>query len=372
MRLGVPKEIKIHEYRVGMTPTSVREATHRGHEVIVQSTAATAIGLDDDHYRAAGARIVDTAEEVFAAAEVIVKVKEPQPTEYPLIREGQVLFTYLHLAPDPVQTDALLERGCIAIAYETVTDARGRLPLLAPMSDVAGRMSIQVGAHCLELEQGGRGVLLGGMPGVPPAKVVVLGGGNVGSNAARMAVGLGAHVTVLDISMPRLYELEAVFGPAVYTVHATLDAVEVEVASADLVIGAVLVPGAAAPRIVTRDMVAGMKRGSVVVDVAIDQGGCFETSRPTNFAEPTYRVDEVVHYCVTNMPGAVARTSTFALNGATLPFILALAEKGHSRALAEDPYFADGLNVLRGRITHPAVAAALERPYTPAGEALGG
>jgi alanine dehydrogenase len=240
------------------------------------------------------------------------------------------------------------------------------------MSDVAGRMSIQVGAHCLELEQGGRGVLLGGMPGVPPAKVVVLGGGNVGSNAARMAVGLGAHVTVLDISMPRLYELEAVFGPAVYTVHATLDAVEVEVASADLVIGAVLVPGAAAPRIVTRDMVAGMKRGSVVVDVAIDQGGCFETSRPTNFAEPTYRVDEVVHYCVTNMPGAVARTSTFALNGATLPFILALAEKGHSRALAEDPYFADGLNVFRGRITHPAVAAALERPYTPAGEALGG
>ena len=372
MRLGVPKEIKIHEYRVGMTPTSVREVAHRGHEVFVQSAAGAAIGLDDERYRAAGAHVVDSAEEVFAAADVIIKVKEPQPAEYPLVREGQVLFTYLHLAPDPAQTDALLERGCIAIAYETVTDARGRLPLLAPMSDVAGRMSTQVGAHCLELEQGGRGVLLGGMPGVPPARVVVLGGGNVGANAARMGVGLGAHVTVVDISMPRLYELEAVFGPSVYTVHATLDAIEAEVAAADLVIGAVLVPGAAAPRIVTRDMVAEMKRGAVVVDVAIDQGGCFETSRPTNFAEPTYRVGEVVHYCVTNMPGAVARTSTFALNGATLPFILALAEKGPIRALSEDSYFADGLNVFRGRITHPAVAAALERPYVPADEALGG
>ena len=241
MRLGVPKEIKTHEYRVGMTPTSVREAVHRGHEVLVESAAGAAIGLGDERYRAAGARIVDSAEEVFAAAELIVKVKEPQPAEYPLIRAGQVLFTYLHLAPDPLQTAALLERGCIAIAYETVTDSRGRLPLLAPMSDVAGRMSIQVGAHCLELEQGGRGVLLGGMPGVPPAKVVVLGGGNVSANAARMAVGLGAHVTVLDISMPRLYELEAVFGPAVYTVHATLDAIEAEVTGADLVIGAVLV-----------------------------------------------------------------------------------------------------------------------------------
>ena len=372
MRLGVPKETKTHEYRVGMTPTSVREAVHRGHEVFVESGAGAAIGLDDERYRAAGARIVDSGEEVFAAADVVVKVKEPQPAEYPLIREGQVLFTYLHLAPDPLQTAALLERGCIAIAYETVTDSRGRLPLLAPMSDVAGRMSIQVGAHCLELEQGGRGVLLGGMPGVPPAKVVVLGGGNVGANAARMAVGLGAHVTVLDISMPRLYELEAVFGPSVYTVHATLDAIETEITGADLVIGAVLVPGAAAPRIVTRDMVGAMKRGSVVVDVAIDQGGCFETSRPTNFAEPTYRVDDVVHYCVTNMPGAVARTSTFALNSATLPFIIELAEKGHARALGEDPHFAAGLNVCRGRITHPAVAAALNRPYTPPGEALAG
>ena len=372
MRLGVPKEIKTHEYRVGMTPTSVREAVHRGHEVFVESGAGAAIGLDDERYRAAGARIVDSGEEVFAAAAVVVKVKEPQPAEYPLIREGQVLFTYLHLAPDPLQTAALLECGCIAIAYETVTDSRGRLPLLAPMSDVAGRMSIQVGAHCLELEQGGRGVLLGGMPGVPPAKVVVLGGGNVGANATRMAVGLGAHVTVVDISMPRLYELEAVFGPTVYTVHATLDAIEAEVTGADLVIGAVLVPGAAAPRIVTTDMVGAMKRGSVVVDVAIDQGGCFETARPTNFAEPTYRVGEVVHYCVTNMPGAVARTSTFALNSATLPFIVALAEKGYARAPGEDPHFAAGLNVCRGDITHAAVAAALERPYTPPGEALGG
>ena len=365
MQIGVPKETKIHEYRVGMTPVSVREAIHHGHGVVVQSALGTAIGLEDDHYRAAGATVVDSAAEVFTSAEMIVKVKEPQPEEYEQLREGQILFTYLHLAPDPDQAKGLQESGAVAIAYETVTDARGGLPLLTPMSDVAGRMSIQVGAHCLELEQGGRGALLGGVPGVAPAKVVVLGGGTVGAQAARMGIGLGAHVTVIDISLPRLHELDMLYGPTMNTLVATVDTIEAQVLEADLVIGAVLVTGAAAPRLVSGEVVARMKRGSVLVDVAIDQGGCFETSQPTNHADPTFIVDGVIHYCVTNMPGAVARTSTFALNNATLPFVLALADKGCRRALAEDPHLLAGLNVCRGRITHGAVADALGLPHTP-------
>jgi alanine dehydrogenase len=359
MRIGVPKEIKNHEYRVGMTPGSVREAVHQGHKVLVQSGAGRAIGLEDDVYRAAGATIVATPAEVFAQAELVVKVKEPQAAEFGLLRRNQILFTYLHLAPDRKQTRALIDSGCIAVAYETVTDARGGLPLLAPMSIVAGRMSVQVGAHCLEIAQGGRGQLLGGVPGVAPAKVVVLGGGTVGTNALRLALGLEADVTVLDKSLPRLYELDLQFGPALKTVFATLEAVEQNVVEADLVICGVLVPGAAAPKLVTADMVRRMKRGAVIVDVSIDQGGCCATSRPTTHADPTYVVDGVVHYCVTNMPGAVARTSTFALNNATLPFVLALANKGWRRAMKDDRHLADGLNVAQGRLVNPAVAEAL-------------
>ncbi|MBM3516582.1 MAG: alanine dehydrogenase [Alphaproteobacteria bacterium] len=370
MRIGVPKEIKVHEYRVGMTPASVREAVARGHTVLVQSGAGAAIGLEDTHYANAGARVSAAAAEIFGSADLIVKVKEPQPGEWRQLREGQVLFTYLHLAPDPAQAKGLQESECTAIAYETVTDARGGLPLLAPMSDVAGRMSIQVGAHCLELGQGGRGMLLGGVPGVAPARVVVLGGGIVGSNAARMSVGLGAHTTVVDISLGKLYELDALYGPAMNTLAATAEAIEEQVLAADLVIGAVLVTGAAAPKLVTRRMVEQMKRGSVLVDVAIDQGGCFETSRPTSHAEPTYVVDSVIHYCVTNMPGAVARTSTFALNNATLPFILKLADKGYRRALEDDPHLCAGLNVHHGQITHEAVARDLGLPFRAPLEAL--
>jgi len=344
MRIGVPKEIKNHEYRVGMTPGSVREAVHRG--------------------------LADNAAEIWATADMIVKVKEPQASEYPLIREDQVLFTYLHLAPDPAQTKALMESKSVAIAYETVTDPRGGLPLLTPMSAVAGRMSVQVGAHCLEIEMGGRGQLLGGVPGVPAAKVVILGGGIVGTHATSMAVGLGASVWVVDMSPQRLYELDLQFGSKIHTVFSTMDAIEEHVLEADLVIGAVLVAGAAAPKLVSAEMVKRMRRGAVMVDVSIDQGGCFETSRPTSHAEPTYIVDDVVHYCVTNMPGAMARTSTFALNNATLPFILDLADKGWRQALQDNPHLANGLNVHGGIVTNQPVAKALSLPYRGVSEVL--
>jgi alanine dehydrogenase len=370
MRIGVPREIKVHEYRVGMTPGSVREAVHHGHEIMVERGAGFAIGLLDADYEAAGAKLADTAEEIFASADMIVKVKEPQPQEWRMLREGQVLFTYLHLAPDPEQARGLMTSGAIAIAYETVTDARGGLPLLAPMSEVAGRMSIQAGAHCLEIAQGGRGMLLGGVPGVPAARVVILGGGVAGTNAARMAMGFEAHVTVIDINLHRLYELDLQFGPSLNTIYSTVDSIEEHVLGADLVIGAVLVPGAAAPRLVSEEMVRKMKRGSVLVDIAIDQGGCFATSRPTTHAAPTYIEHGVVHYCVANMPGAVARTSTFALNNATLPFILALADKGYRRALLDSPDLMNGLNVHKGEITHRAVSEALGVSYRPAATAL--
>ena len=370
MRLGVPKEIKTHEYRVGLVPASVRELVHHGHKVRVETGAGAGIGFDDDAYRAAGAEVAGTAAEVFAEAELVVKVKEPQAPEVKLLREGQLLFTYLHLAADPAQTKGLMASGVIAIAYETVTDETGGLPLLAPMSEVAGRMSIQVGAHCLEKEPGGSGVLLGGVPGVSAGKVVIIGGGVAGTNAARMAMGLEAHVIVIDKSLKRLYELDLQFGAKLHTMFATMDAIEQQVIAADLVIGAVLVPGAAAPRLVTREMVRRMRRGSVLVDISIDQGGCFETSRPTTHANPTYIEEGVVHYCVTNMPGAVARTSTFALNNATLPFTLALADKGYRRALAENRHLLAGLNVHRGRVTYQAVARDLGLAYQPAADAI--
>ncbi len=370
MRIGVPKEIKADEHRVGVTPAGARELCAHGHELIVQSSAGAGIGIDDDVYRRAGARIVGDAASVYADADLVVKVKEAQPSEYALLREGQVLFTYLHLAPDPGQARALVDSGCIAIAYETVTDARGGLPLLAPMSEVAGRMSIQAGAHALEKAQGGSGVLLGGVPGVPPGEVVVIGGGTVGYNAARMAVACGARVSVLDRSIARLTWLDDVFGGRIVTRHSNVDAIEQCLARADLVIGAVLLPGAAAPKLVTRAMLRAMRPGSVVVDVAIDQGGCFETSRPTTHHAPTFVEEGIVHYCVANMPGGVARTSTFALTQATLPFVAALAERGARDALRADAHLRDGLNVHRGRITHPAVAEALGVPYVPADEAL--
>jgi alanine dehydrogenase len=370
MRVGVPKEIKVHEYRVGLTPGSVRELVAHGHEVLVETGAGAAIGFPDQAYVAAGARIAATAEEVFAAAALIVKVKEPQPREWAMLREGQVLFTYLHLAPDPAQAEGLLASGASAIAYETVTEPEGGLPLLRPMSEVAGRMAPQVGAHCLEKAMGGAGVLLGGVPGVPAAKVAILGGGVVGSHAARIAHGMRAQVAVLDRNPRALATLDVEFLGAVETHFATREAIEAAVTESDLVIGAVLVPGAAAPKLVSRAMVAAMRPGSVVVDVAIDQGGCFETSRPTTHAAPTYVEEGVVHYCVTNMPGAVARTSAVALNNATLPFTLQLAEKGLKRACAENPHLAHGLNVHAGHITHPAVAAALGRAHRPADAAL--
>jgi len=363
MRIGVPKEIKVHEYRVGMTPASVREAVAHGHEVLVEKDAAARQGLTDADYERAGARILATAAEVFAGTDLIVKVKEPQPAECALLHQGQTLFTYLHLAPDPEQAKALMASGATAIAYETVTSARGGLPLLAPMSEVAGRMAIQAGAHCLEMEQGGRGMLLGGAAGVAPAKVVVLGGGVSGVNAVRMGIGLEAQLTVLDINVDRLYAIDQQFGAAVNTIFSTRQAIEDYVLEADLVIGAVLVPGAAAPKLLPEALVKAMQRGSVIVDISIDQGGCSETSRPTTHAQPTYVMHGVVHYCVTNMPGAVARTSTFALNNATLPFVLALAGKGPERAMTDDPHLLNGLNVYRGQIAHPAVAAALGETY---------
>ncbi|WP_431856333.1 alanine dehydrogenase [Azospirillum sp.] len=371
MLIGVPKEIKNHEYRVGLTPASVRELVHHGHAVLVQAGAGHAIGLEDEQYAAAGAEIVPDAATVFGRAEMVVKVKEPQPAECRMLRQGQVLFTYLHLAPDPEQTRALAASGAVAIAYETVTDERGGLPLLAPMSEVAGRMAVQAGAHCLEKAQGGRGLLLGGVPGVPAAKVVVLGGGVVGTNAARMAMGLEAKVVVVDRSLARLKELDLQFGAKLQTIYSTVDAIEEHVLDADLVIGAVLLPGAAAPKLVTRDMVARMQRGAVVVDVAIDQGGCFETSRPTTHADPTYVVDGVVHYCVANMPGGVARTSTFALNNATLPFVLALADQGYRAALGRDRHLRNGLNVHAGKITCKAVSEAQGLDHQSAEKALG-
>ncbi len=370
MLIGVPKEIKNHEYRVGLTPGSVRELTKRGHQVIVQKNAGHEIDLSDADYKAAGAKIIETAKEIFAKADMIVKVKEPQPVECEMLREGQILYTYLHLAPDPKQTQGLIKSGAIAIAYETITDANGGLPLLAPMSEVAGRMSIQAGAHALEMRHGGRGVLLGGVPGVAPGKVAIIGGGVVGTHAAMMAVGLHAQVTILDRNIKRLRELDVQFGNQANIVYSNTQSIEEYVMDADLVIGAVLIPGAAAPKLVTREMLKRMKRGSVLVDVAIDQGGCFETSKATTHEDPTYIVDGVVHYCVANMPGGVARTSTFALNNATLPNAIALAEKGYKKALLDDPHLLAGLNVYKGKITYGAVAQDQNLDYTPAADAL--
>ncbi|OJW48486.1 MAG: alanine dehydrogenase [Alphaproteobacteria bacterium 41-28] len=364
MRIGVPKEIKNHEYRVGLVPSSVRELIHAGHQVIVETNAGFGVGVSDADYEAVGAMIASKPEDVFAVSDMIVKIKEPQPSEWKLLRSGQILFTYLHLAADPEQAKGLIDSGCIAIAYDTVTSPRGGLPLLMPSSEVAGRMSIQVGAHCLEKEKGGAGILLGGVPGVKPAKVTILGGGVVGTSAARTAMGFGAHVTIIDKSIYRLAELDMFFGGRLGTLYSSFETIEQCVVDSDLVIGAVLVPGAAAPKLVSEDMVKKMRKGSVLVDVAIDQGGCFETSRPTTFTHPTYIEHGIVHYCVTNMPGGVARTSAFALNNATLPFVLALAGKGYKKALLDDPYLMEGLNVYRGHITYEAVAHDLGYPYS--------
>jgi len=365
MRIGVPKEIKNHEYRVGLTPASVREFVAHGHSVLVQAGAGAAIGLDDAQYRAAGAALADAAQEVFAQSDMIVKVKEPQPQECAMLRPGQLLYTYLHLAPDPGQTAALVKSGAVCVAYETITGANGGLPLLAPMSEVAGRMSIQAGAAHLEKSKGGMGVLLGGVPGVAPGHVVILGAGVVGTHALQCAVGAGARVTVLDRNVDRLRQLDLVFGNRITTLYSNAASVEESVLAADLVIGGVLIPGAAAPKLVTRDLISRMRKGAVVVDVAIDQGGCFETSHATTHAEPTYVVDGVVHYCVANMPGAVARTSTFALNNATIGPGLALADQGWQAAMRGDPHLKAGLNVAHGKVTFEAVAQALGYDYTP-------
>ena len=363
MKIGVPKEIKVHEYRVGMVPAGVRELVNAGHSVAVQTGAGLGIGFGDTDYKAAGASIAATAADVFGNAELIVKVKEPQLAECKLLKSGQTLFTYLHLAADKAQAQGLIDSGATAIAYETVTAPDGSLPLLTPMSEVAGRMSVQVGATALQKANGGFGVLLGGVPGVPPAKVVILGGGVSGTHAAEMAAGLGAEVTVVDRSVKRLRELSALFGNRLKTAYSTAHAIEELTQEADLVIGAVLIVGAAAPKLVTREMVKRMKQGSVLVDIAIDQGGCFETSKPTTHAEPTFVVDGVIHYCVTNMPGAVPRTSTFALTNATLPYVRALADHGWQVALARDAGLLRGLNVHAGKITHEAVARDLGLSY---------
>lgn len=370
MLIGVPKEVKKGEFRVGMAPNNVHEVIAHGHRVLIESGAGEGIGISDEVYEAAGASIAKTAEEVYEKADMVVKVKEPQPSEYKLLHENQILFTYLHLAPDPEQAQGLINSRCSAIAYETVTDHFGGLPLLSPMSEVAGRLSIQAGANALEKTRGGRGILLGGVPGVERGNVVVIGGGVVGTNAVRMAMGKEANVTVLDKSLRRLQELDLQFGAKLNTIFATQAAIEKHILNADLVIGAVLVPGRAAPKLVTRDMLKEMNPGSVIVDVAIDQGGCFETSRPTTHDEPTYVVDGVVHYCVTNMPGAVPRTSTFALNNATLPFIITLANNGLSKALMSNPNLMNGMNVHKGYITHQAVATDLGKEYVPAADAL--
>ncbi|MEJ2042600.1 MAG: alanine dehydrogenase [Reinekea sp.] len=370
MKIGIPKEIKNHEYRVGMTPTAVHEAVLHGHEVAVETLAGDAIGFSDTQYIEAGATILDSASAVFDWAEMIVKVKEPQAVERAMLKADQTLFTYLHLAPDVPQTEDLINSNAVCIAYETVTDAKGGLPLLAPMSEVAGRMSIQAGAHSLEKAQGGRGLLLGGVPGVEPAKVVVIGAGVVGQNAVAMAVGTGADVVVLDKNLNTLRELDKQYSNRIKTVYSTKEALERYVLEADLVVGAVLIPGAAAPKLVTADMVSRMKKGAVLVDVAIDQGGCFETSNATTHAEPTYLVDGVVHYCVANMPGAVARTSTMALTNATLPFILELADKGTKQALTDNPHLLAGLNVCRGKVTFKNVADDQNLEYVTPRDAL--
>ena len=370
MKIGVPKEIKVHEYRVGLTPSSVREVVAHGHAVLVQTQAGAGIGAADADYERAGATIVGSAAEVFAGAEMIVKVKEPQAVERKMLRDGQVLFTYLHLAPDPDQARDLIESRAICIAYETVTSPAGGLPLLAPMSEVAGRLAVQAGAYCLERAHGGMGVLLGGVAGVPPARILILGAGVVGSNAAQIAVGTGAQVVVMDRSVDALRRMDRLLGARVMTVFSNRDNVEREVLAADLVIGGVLIPGAAAPKLITRAMLPRMKSGSVIVDVAIDQGGCVETARPTTHADPTYVVDNVVHYCVANMPGGVPRTSTYALNNATLPFVLALADKGWKRALRDDPHLKAGLNVCAGKVTCAEVAEALGYPAVAADDLL--
>ena len=362
MRVGVPKEIKNHEYRVGLTPASAFDVIQHGHEVVIETKAGCGIDFDDADYRDVGARIVDSARDVFAESDMIVKVKEPQQQEIALLESRHILFTYLHLAADRPQAEGLMKSGATCIAYETVTSPNRSLPLLTPMSEVAGRMSIQAGAHYLEKEQGGRGILLGGVPGVAPAKVVIIGGGVAGLNAAQMAVGLRADVTIYDISNDRLAELDTHFGNTIKTGYASQAAIAEAVKTAHLVIGAVLVPGAAAPKLVTREMLKTMKRGSVIVDIAIDQGGCFETSRPTTHDDPVYEEEGVIHYCVANMPGAVARTSTFALNNATLPYVILLANKGAEKAMSDNPHLAQGLNVSNGKIRHEAVAEALDLP----------
>ncbi|MGM0428877.1 MAG: alanine dehydrogenase [Pseudomonadota bacterium] len=375
MLIGVPKEIKNHEYRIGLTPAAVREYVENGHDVIVENNGGAAIGFTNEQYMEAGATIIDTPEEIFQRADMIVKVKEPQPNECKMLREGQILYTFLHLAPDPTQTELLGKAGCTAIAYETVTDNRNGLPLLAPMSEVAGRMSIQAGAHYLEKAHGGSGTLLGGVPGVAPGKVLIIGGGVVGTNAAKMAIGLGAEVTILDRSLPRLRELDDIFAGRVQTVYSTVDAIDKYSQEADLVVGAVLIPGAAAPKLLTRENISKMKPGSVLVDVAIDQGGCFETSKATTHQDPVYIIDDVVHYCVANMPGGVARTSTIALNNATLPYGIALANKG-VKAMLENEHLLRGLNMHKGKITYKAIhddlGQQLGLDYQDAREALQG
>ncbi len=370
MRIGVPKEIKNHEYRVGMTPSSVKELTKHGHQIMVESKAGLGIGMTDKDYIKTGASISDSATEVFVKNEMIVKVKEPQPIECKMLNEDQVLFTYLHLSPDPEQTRLLLESGVTAIAYETVTGPDNSLPLLAPMSEVAGRLSVQAGAYCLEKAQGGAGVLLGGVPGVAPAKVLVIGGGVVGENAAHMACGMGADVTVLDKSVQRLRQLDNQFSGRIKCVYSTTETLEEYSLNADLVIGAILIPGAAAPKLLNRDLIHKMKKGSVLVDIAIDQGGCFETSKVTTHQDPTYVIDDIVHYCVANMPGSVPRTSTFALNNVTLPHIIHMANKGVSKALTEDPCLLSGLNINKGNVTYQAVAEELGYDYMPPKYAL--
>ncbi len=374
MIIGVPKEIKNHEYRVGLTPATVLEYVNHGHTVIVETQAGAGIGFSDEDYVQAGAHIEQSAAMVFDKADMIVKVKEPQPNECKMLREGQILYTYLHLAPDPVQTQLLVESNATCIAYETVTDKQGGLPLLAPMSEVAGRMAVQAGAHYLEKAQGGNGTLLGGVPGVAPGRILIVGGGVVGINSAKMAIGLGAEVTIMDRSLPRLRQLDDLFQTRVKTVYSTADAIAEYSSTADLVVGAVLIPGAAAPKLLSHEHIANMKKGAVVVDVAIDQGGCFATSKATTHQEPVYIVDDVVHYCVANMPGGVARTSTIALNNATLPFGLAIANKGAKQAMMEDLHLLNGLNVHRGMVTYKAVVDALGEElrltYTPALDAL--
>lgn len=370
MLIGVPKEIKAQEFRVGMTPAGVRELVEAGHHVLVESGCGEAIGLSDELYRAAGGSVVDTAQEIFATADLIVKVKEPQESECQQLRPGQLLFTYLHLAADPRQADLLVQSGATCIAYETITSSHGGLPLLAPMSLIAGRLSVQAGAHHMEIHQGGNGTLLGGVPGVPPGKVLVIGGGVVGNSAVRVAMGMGADVTVVDRSVPRLTALDEQYGGRLKTVYSTAEAIDQCAREADLIVGAVLIPGASAPKLVTRDMLSGLKPRTVLVDVAIDQGGCFATSRPTTHADPTYVVDDIVHYCVANMPGAVARTATMALTHATLPYVLRLAAEPLAEVMSADPHFAAGVNVHEGLITHDAVATALGRDCVPIAQAL--